>query len=57
MTNISGVFAGGDVVRGSDTVITAIQADGKKAAINIDKFLGGKGVLNTGEEIEIPRLF
>lgn len=54
MTNINGVFAGGDVVRGSDTVITAI-ADGKNAAINIDKFLGGKGVLNTGEEIEIPK--
>ncbi|HOJ64826.1 MAG TPA: NADH-ubiquinone oxidoreductase-F iron-sulfur binding region domain-containing protein [Spirochaetota bacterium] len=54
MTNIKGVFAGGDVVRGSDTVITAI-ADGKKAAINIDKFLGGKGILNTGEEIEIPK--
>jgi len=53
MTNIEGVFAGGDVVRGSDVAITAI-ADGKKAAISIDKYLGGKGVLNTGDNIQIP---
>jgi len=48
-----GVFAGGDVVRGSDIVITAI-ADGKKAAQAIDQYLGGNGVLNKGEPIEIP---
>ncbi len=54
MTTIPGVFAGGDVVRGADVVITAI-ADGKKAAENIDKFLGGKGELNKGEPIDIPR--
>ncbi|NLV35949.1 MAG: NADH-quinone oxidoreductase subunit NuoF [Clostridiaceae bacterium] len=53
MTKMKGVFAGGDVVRGSDTVIRAI-ADGKSAAKSIDKFLGGKGVLNTGEDIDIP---
>jgi NADH-quinone oxidoreductase subunit F len=54
MTNAEGIFAGGDVVRGSDVVITAI-ADGKNAARNIDKYLGGNGILNTGEEIEIPK--
>ncbi|MEN8908158.1 MAG: FAD-dependent oxidoreductase [Clostridiales bacterium] len=54
MTNIEGVFAGGDVARGSDVVITAI-ADGKNAARAIDKYLGGNGILNTGEEIEIPK--
>ena len=54
MTKMKGVFAGGDVVRGSDTVIKAI-ADGKNAAKAIDKFLGGKGELNTGEEIDIPK--
>lgn len=54
MTKMKGVFAGGDVARGSDTVITAI-ADGKTAAKAIDRYLGGKGILNTGEEIEIPR--
>ena len=42
------------MVRGSDTVITAIT-DGKKAARAIDMYLGGKGVLNTGEDIEIPK--
>lgn len=54
MTSIAGVFAGGDVVRGPDVVIRAI-ADGKQAARSIDKYLGGSGVLNTGEEIEIPK--
>lgn len=53
MTGMKGVFAGGDVVRGSDVVITAI-ADGKKAAQSIDIYLGGQGVLNTGEDIDIP---
>ncbi|HEX7714516.1 MAG TPA: FAD-dependent oxidoreductase, partial [Bacillota bacterium] len=53
MTRMKGVFAGGDVVRGSDVAISAI-ADGKKAAQAIDKYLGGQGVLNTGEEIPIP---
>ena len=53
MTKMKGVFAGGDVVRGSDTVIKAI-ADGKNAAKSIDRLLGGTGVLNTGEDIEIP---
>jgi len=54
MTKMKGVFAGGDVVRGPDTVIAAI-ADGKNAASAIDKYLGGKGILNTGEPIEIPK--
>jgi NADH-quinone oxidoreductase subunit F len=53
MTTQAGVFAGGDVARGSDVVITAI-ADGKNAAKSIDKFLGGKGILNIGEPIELP---
>ena len=55
MTTQKGIFAGGDVARGSDVVITAI-ADGKNAAKSIDKFLGGKGILNTGEPIDIPRI-
>jgi NADH-quinone oxidoreductase subunit F len=53
MTTLDGVFAGGDVVRGPDTVIRAI-ADGKTAAISIDKYLGGKGKLNKGAPIDIP---
>jgi NADH-quinone oxidoreductase subunit F len=53
MTTQAGIFAGGDVARGSDVVITAI-ADGKNAAKSIDKYLGGKGKLNMGEPIELP---
>ena len=54
MTTMKGVFAGGDIVRGPDSVIQAI-ADGKKAAIAIDRFFGGRGALNRGEEIKLPR--
>jgi glutamate synthase (NADPH/NADH) small chain len=40
-TNIEDVFAGGDIVTGSATVITAMGA-GKIAAHAIDKYLQGK---------------
>ena len=56
MTSVEGVFAGGDAVHGSDIAIQAI-ADGKKAAIAIDKYLGGSGVLNKGPEIEIDMVY
>ncbi|MGI6083972.1 MAG: NADH-ubiquinone oxidoreductase-F iron-sulfur binding region domain-containing protein [Acetivibrionales bacterium] len=56
MTTMDGVFAGGDVARGPDTVISAI-ADGKKAAVSIDLYLGGKGKLNKGPKINIPDNF
>jgi NADH-quinone oxidoreductase subunit F len=52
MTTVPGVFAGGDIVRGPDTVIQAIT-DGKKAAASIDRYLGGQGILNRGERIDI----
>ncbi len=55
MTTMDGVFAGGDVARGPDDVIRAI-ADGKQAAVAIDKYLGGKGELNKGAEIDIPQI-
>ena len=38
MTSISGVFAGGDIVRGGATVILAM-GDGKKAAVGIHNYL------------------
>ena len=38
MTSIPGVFAGGDIITGSDTVIAAMGA-GKKAALSIHHFL------------------
>ncbi len=40
-TNRPGVFAGGDVVTGPDTVVDAIAA-GKKAALMIRRFLNGE---------------
>ncbi len=42
LTSKKGVFSGGDVVTGPDSVIGAIQA-GRSAAMAIDKYLGGKG--------------
>jgi NADH-quinone oxidoreductase subunit F len=43
-TLTSGVFAGGDSVRGPASAVEAI-ADGQKAAMAIDKLLGGDGLL------------
>lgn len=42
MTSVEGVFAGGDIITGADTVISAMGA-GKKAAVEIDKYLRTKG--------------
>jgi glutamate synthase (NADPH/NADH) small chain len=41
MTSLSGVFAGGDIITGADTVISAMGA-GKKAAVQIDKYIRGQ---------------
>jgi len=41
-TLIDGVFAGGEVARGPLSIIDAV-AEGRKAASEIDKFLGGDG--------------
>jgi glutamate synthase (NADPH/NADH) small chain len=38
MTNLPGVFAGGDVVRGASLVVHAVR-DGRKAALGIDGYL------------------
>jgi len=53
MTNVPGVFAGGDAMRGPDVVIAAI-ADGKQAASSIDRYLGGDGELWKGPSIPVP---
>ena len=42
-TNISGVFAAGDIVRGASLVVWAIK-DGRDVADNIDKHLKGQKV-------------
>jgi len=56
-TSIEGVFAGGDARTGPASVIEAI-ADGRQAAIAIDKYLGGKGeideILAPPEEVAAP---
>jgi glutamate synthase (NADPH/NADH) small chain len=41
MTSLRGVFAGGDIITGADTVISAMGA-GKKAALAIDKYIKWK---------------
>ena len=56
MSTMEGVFAGGDIVRGPDTVIRAV-ADGKQAASSIDSYLGGNGLLNKGAPIDIPKVY
>ncbi len=38
MTSLPGVFAGGDIITGADTVISAMGA-GKKAACAIDVYI------------------
>jgi len=50
-TNITGVWAGGDAVSGPASVIEAIAA-GRKAASEIDRYLGGTGDI---EEILEPK--
>jgi NADH-quinone oxidoreductase subunit F len=44
MTQRPGLFAGGDVTSGPSTVIEAIAA-GRRAAMAIDRYLGGDGIL------------
>jgi glutamate synthase (NADPH/NADH) small chain len=44
-SNMQGVFAGGDIVRGGATVILAM-GDGRKAALGIHEFLSGVAVAN-----------
>jgi NADH-quinone oxidoreductase subunit F len=54
-TSAPDVFAGGDCVSGGATVVEAI-AEGQKAAVAIDRMLGGEGLLpdNTGQSTKKP---
>ncbi len=54
-TNRDGVFAGGDVVTGPNTVVDAIAA-GKKTAIMIDRYLM-KEELKQPPEIRLPKIY
>ena len=47
-TSKEGVFAAGDAVIGAASVVEAVGA-AKKAAISVDKYLGGEGVLPVDE--------
>ncbi len=53
-TSVQGIFAGGDVVTGPASIISAI-AQGRKAAEAIDKFLGGQGDIS--ETLAAPEDF
>jgi NADH-quinone oxidoreductase subunit F len=50
-TSREGVFAGGDAVTGPATVIEAVAA-GRQAAVSIDKYLGGSGMID--ETLAVP---
>ena len=45
MTNLSGVFAAGDIVRGASLVVWGIK-DGRDAATNIDNYIQKKNKAN-----------
>jgi len=53
-TNLPGIFAGGDAVTGEATVIDAI-AQGKRAAISIDRYLKGED-LRAGREERVSKV-
>jgi NADH-quinone oxidoreductase subunit F len=50
-TSVEGVYAGGDVYRGPASIIEAI-ADGRQAAVSMDLYLGGEGIID--EELVPP---
>ncbi|MFH1382247.1 MAG: FAD-dependent oxidoreductase [Chloroflexota bacterium] len=57
-TDEAGIFAGGDIVTGPTSIIAAV-AQGRKAAVSIDKYLGGRGVIEEKlatqeKEVELP---
>jgi NADH-quinone oxidoreductase subunit F len=53
-TSREGVFAGGDVVSGGSTVIEAI-AHGQRAAVAVDRYLGGPGLLPPDVSVSMYR--
>lgn len=54
-TSLKGVFAGGDLVTGPNTVIDAV-ASGKKAAESIDRYLRGEA-LEEPARMKLPTVF
>jgi len=54
LTNIAGVFAGGDAVTGAATAVEAIAA-GKKAAISIDRYLKGEQLMVAKQPFNVSK--
>ncbi|MFQ6077775.1 MAG: FAD-dependent oxidoreductase, partial [Thermodesulfobacteriota bacterium] len=52
-TTKPGVFAGGDAAKGPGSLIEAI-ADGRRAALSIDRYLRGGDLLTPREELPLP---
>jgi formate dehydrogenase major subunit len=55
MTAEPGIFAGGDCVTGHGTVVAAVGA-GQAAAVEIDRYLGGKGELPANSDPLVANL-
>jgi len=53
-TSLAGVFGGGDVLGGAGSVVKAV-ADGKNAAISIDRYIKGEDLV-AGREVEPPKV-
>lgn len=53
-TSREGIFAGGDINPWNSNVAIHAIADGKRSAVNIDRYLGGSGQLNKGQWFTIP---
>jgi NADPH-dependent glutamate synthase beta subunit-like oxidoreductase len=53
-TNLPGIFAGGDVVAGTSSVVEAVAA-GKKASVSIDRYLKGED-LSAGRDVKPNRV-
>lgn len=54
-TNRPGVFAGGDLTTGPNTIVDAIAA-GKKAAIMIDRYIRGETLRQPGQ-VRLPQIY
>ena len=52
-TNVAGVYAGGDCTRGPSSVIQAV-ADGKRAAVSIDRYLVGEEAMLVYDAEKVP---
>ena len=53
-TDVEGVFAAGDCVRGADLIVTAI-ADGREAARGVDRYLQGSTALPSRDATRLAR--